>query len=908
MADRALVIGVATYGEASGLDSHATIAESARRYGEVLGRDFTGPNGCRVLTPDVVADRNLVMDALEQTAGETGPGDRLLVVYVGHGIQWSEKPDVHLAVGTSVQGKSWTWLSSSDLYRIMRKARAQLKILIADCCYSDLLPSLGSEVSFGGLGEADSGTCVLTALKSSASHLAAADGCPELDEQFSACTPFSGHLLQLLRTGTTTAADHLTIGQLRDAVGSSITSCATGHSAPNLKLNGASDSTPIFPNRMERGRRPRRADPQTPEDWITLLMHDRETWLPLLLNDEVRAGDVVRRLMSGHDPEREKLGRYISRRASRAYGDAAAFVRFVDRLRPQEDVAAGGAPPPPDSGEDEGVRSEETLEWVSQVEVDDFVRRVHSLRVGQETVRPMPAQAMLAMREFATKREIGQLVDSVPLFASRGDALQALATAALRRTPEEAAELAVELLRSAGGPREGQGSLVRDIVHDVAGQRSALDVAAFLRACRDLARGGGEDDVARTVADWTVRRFASAGSGRTRLDKARLYIALCEARLVTEADGVMRGTLEELRHEAGDGLLVDRVGAAEFADALHTLSPSQPLLAEWIVKALSASEDYTSFRRIVAGLLLSDPVRKDELVEYVGTKLRSPDIVGICGLLDLTVPGTGRQVLRSVASRNELHKLAGIVDRWYRDPALSATVRELLAEIVRGGRTGRPRTVADLETLVYNFGRSSAAPECGPLLWRVAAEQVDGRSGGELVTLLARIERPNHRRSAEQETARKLAVAVLQGSAAPERFVEYVQALRAPEREADSRTAVFVACRQLADPEDEVWQSAGAPADAIARTAAGLHRVRLLDVAVDLLERCMENEQRMTSADMCAIVRRLTECGFPTPELEGLLENTLGRWADAGHRGRTVAALRGAGGPGPDAEFVGSLR
>ena len=61
-------------------------------------------------------------------------------------------------MGSSHRDKPWTWLSSWYVYRVMRKARARLKVVIADCCYSNLLPQLGEEPLLPGvLGELDEG-------------------------------------------------------------------------------------------------------------------------------------------------------------------------------------------------------------------------------------------------------------------------------------------------------------------------------------------------------------------------------------------------------------------------------------------------------------------------------------------------------------------------------------------------------------------------------------------------------------------------------------------------------------------------------------------------------------------------------------------------------------------------------
>lgn len=336
MAFRAVVIGPARYAEDSGIDSHPSIGESARIYGEVLAGDgMWGTDSCRVLGEDEVQTVDGVMRALQQAADETGPDDILLVVYVGHGQYWSDLPgaQVHFSVGSSHRDKPWTWLSSWYVYRVMRKARARLKVLIADCCYSNLLPQLGEEPLLPGvLGELDEGTCVFTAVKNA--NFASAEGCSALPGDLAGCTPFSGHLLRILQDGTKDYNHQLTIGLLREAVKKEMESCtAARHQVPRMSLNDARDGTPLFTNRME----PRRRDqvprlPVAPEDWVRTLMLDRDSRLDELLKDEQKTGDVVALLSARPDEAGRHLARHIDARANNAFTSPHAFARYWNQV------------------------------------------------------------------------------------------------------------------------------------------------------------------------------------------------------------------------------------------------------------------------------------------------------------------------------------------------------------------------------------------------------------------------------------------------------------------------------------------------------------------------------------------------------------------------------------------------
>lgn len=336
MASRALVIGPGRYAPDSGIASHPTIGVSASEYGEVLAADeLWGPDCCRVLGEDEVETVDAVMRALQEAADVTEPEDTLLVVYIGHGQYWSDLPgsQVHFAVGSSYRNNPWTWLSSWYVYRVMRKARARLKVLIADCCYSNLLSQLGAEQALPGvLGERHEGTCVFTAVKEVAS--ASAEGCRGLPGALARCTPFSGHLLHVLREGTRDYNRRLTIGLLREAVTHEMDRChGSPHQVPRMLLNDAREATPLFTNRMEATRRDRGPQvPGDPDGWIRKLMVDKEFQLDMLLADPRTAGNVVARLRAGAGEESRLLADHIDRRANEAFGSPQVFARYWNQV------------------------------------------------------------------------------------------------------------------------------------------------------------------------------------------------------------------------------------------------------------------------------------------------------------------------------------------------------------------------------------------------------------------------------------------------------------------------------------------------------------------------------------------------------------------------------------------------
>jgi hypothetical protein len=335
MASRALVIGAGDYAADSGLPGHATISASAQAYGEILSGDaMWGPENCRVLSVDEVRTADGVMRALQEAADATGPEDILLVVYVGHGQYWGDVPggQVHFAVGSSYKDRPWTWLSSWYVYRAMRKATARLKVLIADCCYSNMLPTLSGgedgKVLPGVLGRQDEGSCVFTAVKNV--QAADAEGCARLPAPLNRCTPFSGHLLRVLQGGTKDHNDELTIGQLREAVKLEMTGCT--HEPPRMLLNDARDGTPLFTNQTERRMRDRSQVPADAEGWIRHLMLDRDYFLDELLDNEVTTGDIVGLLSRRKDGASRFLARHLDEKANERFEEADTFARYWNRV------------------------------------------------------------------------------------------------------------------------------------------------------------------------------------------------------------------------------------------------------------------------------------------------------------------------------------------------------------------------------------------------------------------------------------------------------------------------------------------------------------------------------------------------------------------------------------------------
>ncbi|MFF4806169.1 hypothetical protein ACFY1U_48700 [Streptomyces sp. NPDC001351] len=561
---------------------------------------------------------------------------------------------------------------------------------------------------------------------------------------------------------------------------------------------------------------------------------------------------------------------------------------------------ARGSETPEESGDREAWRG---YEWVATCPVDVFVERMRAMREGEGPAdeggeQPRPATAVRSLYAFAVLRPVDELIASARHFDYR-DAVSVLATAALGRHIKQAAELAIRQWEAERGSGGDGRRLTHGVIHDIACQRTVLDVAVFVRECRRAA--------APELVDRTISAFTEPGSGRTNLDKALLYIALRDEKCDEEATEFLRRTLVAIIDN--DALPASEIVPREFQDlagALHHLSPSEPILERWFDEQLDLEDDVHDTRRIIARLIATRTDTPDTLVEHVGRRRTRHDIAEICGQL-ARPPHTEKcaDIRRHVAARERMEDLAEIVRIWYESDALTRTTKELLADIVSRGADWYegPRTPGELDRLDRALSKVNAPPECRRLLRVAAAVHTDGRSGADLVALLEKIERPRDRNRAAQTIAQRLAAQVLGQGAEPDLFVEYVTGLRAAGR----TEAVYLACKELADPADPVRAPAGS-GEMIAEIAARLYDTGLDRDGWDLLERCLENEQRVTPQEVAVIVDRLGTANMPQEDRHFLLRATVGRWSDAHRREQAVEQLTRRGFEAEAREVIRSLR
>jgi anti-sigma factor ChrR (cupin superfamily) len=344
----------------------------------------------------------------------------------------------------------------------------------------------------------------------------------------------------------------------------------------------------------------------------------------------------------------------------------------------------------------------EAYAWVTRIQVAQFVGILSRMREEHRE-----AMAMRALHAFALRRPVHELVRLADHFDGR-DAVMLMATAALSRPVGEAAELALmQYEAESGGER---APITASIVHDVACQRTAFDVAVFVRVLEQREP---------TLAKRTVQVFASPGSGRTNLDKALLHTALRDEGCHREADRLLGLTLRAIADSppgaAGPGGAGEEgEEMADLAGAFQHLSPAGRILERWVEERLNASDatEVERTRELVARLIARRGAGHDALAEHIGRTAQPRHVVKLCALLargDTASPAKCALVRQYAAAHKNVQELAVLVTFWHKEPALTRTTRELLTDIVAGAGAG----VHGSGTDVYGSGAGSEGSRAG---------------------------------------------------------------------------------------------------------------------------------------------------------------------------------------------------
>jgi hypothetical protein len=546
-------------------------------------------------------------------------------------------------------------------------------------------------------------------------------------------------------------------------------------------------------------------------------------------------------------------------------------------------------------------------EWIVRAPIPDVVRRMEAMRQGVPGHADLrsAALAVQVLQTFALERPIADLLelelggDGANHFHPV-DATAILALAALTRPVEQAAELAIEHcekeLESAGAT-----VLTDGIVHDVTAQRTVPEMASFIRKCRRA----GQDVLVRK----TLEAFAGPGSGRTSLDKALLYLALdtdlSGERCERDAAALLEAALREAAAEAWRYIdLDDEIGRPHgIVGALGHLSPTGMIVQRWVDAALAAAEQadteaypdrWDDVIGLVAYLLVGEPVGARGLAEHIGRTWRPAALRDLCEeLVDL--PNSRFATVRGyAAARPDNHELSEIIRTWWNSEKLSQQLEGLLADLVAAdpAGSGGPRLIANLEGLHSTLGRDRAPRECRTMLRVAVAQHVAGRTGDEVARLLGQIADGKDIKRAAHVVNRRLTALLVAGEIDAEVMVGYLKGLQLIPRHA--RALTFWALRALCDPTAAVPVLEG---EALGGLAARLYAEGLEQIAFDLLERHLENEQAVTARDAAEIAGQVDAdpAMAGDPRWESLLAATVGRWAEAQRRDEILKELSDRG-------------
>jgi hypothetical protein len=525
----------------------------------------------------------------------------------------------------------------------------------------------------------------------------------------------------------------------------------------------------------------------------------------------------------------------------------------------------------------------------NQTPVPEFTEQIKRIRAGDPWHPPAPANTMVLLRLFAQERPIADLLQLWPAREHGGgfpplDIVAILTLAAVDRSPAEAAELTVGLRRA----ERGGSRLTESMIHDLTAQRTVPDLAEFIAECKTR----GQAD----LVEETLTAFVRSAS-RVSLDKALLYFELLRCGCDGEAKVLLGQTLSEEGagprsgqedHPAGGDPAAHQrpfagvTGRVGIVGALRHLSPSQPIVEEWINERMKASLNWQETADLVANLLGNEPEGDRLLAQHVVRTWDPAPLIRLCEVLakpeHRASPGLG--LVRHYAATQDWSRLAAIMGPWYVSSALSGSFPALLHEIVAGGEANpAPRPVHFFDNLAEALAVHAVPPKCRSDLLFAAATYLVGRPGDGVAVLLGRVGRADRARAAQSINA-QFAKGFAAGALKTRRFVGYLNGLKALP---DYPTLIFWAVRELTDPAaaDRCLLTGEQIGDiALCSYADGLE-----DTGFDLLERYLENEQAVTKANAADIVTRVRT----NPEMhadarwDALLGGTIGRWADTSH-------------------------
>lgn len=235
---RAVLIGVSDYTD-PGLPPLPTVWNNLIDLRELL----TSPSGTGLpenthCTPvSNPSDPVTASRALRRAASEAS--DLLLVYYAGHGLLWSERGELYLAMsGTDRAEIGTTALRCADVREMFRNSAAQNRVLIVDCCFAGRVVGQTmadpADVLRTAFDAEIGGVYVLTATEPNQTAVA-----PPEERN----TAFTGELLAVLRDGLPGESELITLDLVYRTVrqrlvrrGMPMPSCVSEKTAAHLAL------------------------------------------------------------------------------------------------------------------------------------------------------------------------------------------------------------------------------------------------------------------------------------------------------------------------------------------------------------------------------------------------------------------------------------------------------------------------------------------------------------------------------------------------------------------------------------------------------------------------------------------------------------------------------------------------
>jgi acyl carrier protein len=204
---RAVLVGSARY-QSPGLPDLEQVANNVSRLGALLAGPASGfaSEHCALLVDP--GSRDEVLAALSASAKQAD--DVLLFYFAGHGQLVGRQVELHLSLPNTDVDHPYTAVAYRDVAEIVMSAKATVKIVVLDCCYSGRATMATSDDLAAAIAHVDvEGTYVVASTSPTR---------PSIVEDDAEFTAFTGSLINIVENGDKEAAELLSMDHLYKAV------------------------------------------------------------------------------------------------------------------------------------------------------------------------------------------------------------------------------------------------------------------------------------------------------------------------------------------------------------------------------------------------------------------------------------------------------------------------------------------------------------------------------------------------------------------------------------------------------------------------------------------------------------------------------------------------------------------